>query len=113
MNKNPNFFSNISELFARAVSLILVLTFFSIFFLARGGDFRMPYIQGFGILISGSIILYELLAFIFFEIFILVEHFFWRRMVRDGSATEVIQTYTKPEDMQAISPDKTTEMESK
>ena len=71
---NQSFFSSISELIARVVSLILILFFFTIFYLARNSDFRMSSPVGFGVLISGSVILYELLAFVFYEIFSFIEH---------------------------------------
>ncbi|GAB4145870.1 MAG: hypothetical protein OHK0017_05920 [Patescibacteria group bacterium] len=69
---HQSFFSSVSELLARVVALILVLVLFTVFFLAKG-DFRLYTLVGFGAMISGSIILYELTAFVFYEIFSFVE----------------------------------------
>lgn len=69
-----SFFSSVFELIARVLALGLVLIFFTIFWVARDGDFRLFNLVGYGVLISGGVILYELLAFVFFEIFSFVEN---------------------------------------
>jgi len=66
------FFSGISEVLSRVVALILVLLFYVIFFLGKG-NVSLNGLMGQGTLILGSIVLYELIAFVFFELFSLVE----------------------------------------
>lgn len=67
-----DFFSGISEILSRVVALILVLLFYVIFFVGKG-NISLNGLMGQGTLILGSIVLYELIAFVFYELFSLVE----------------------------------------
>ena len=71
------FLSGMAELLSRVVSLVLVLIFYVIFYLSWSGGGRgsvnLNGLVGQGTLILGSIVLYELTAFVFYELFSLVE----------------------------------------
>jgi uncharacterized membrane protein YccC len=66
------FFSGLAEILSRMVSMVLVVLFYTIFFLGRG-KINLDNLLAQGTLILGSIILYELMAFVFYELFSLVE----------------------------------------
>jgi hypothetical protein len=67
-----DFFSGISEVLSRVVSLILVLSFYVVFFLGKG-NIILNGLVGQGTLILGSIVLYELIAFVFYELFCFIQ----------------------------------------
>ncbi len=66
------FFSGLAEILSRTVSLVLVILFYTIFFIGRG-NIRMDSLVAQGTLILGSVVLYELMSFVFYELFSLVE----------------------------------------
>jgi hypothetical protein len=66
------FFAGVAEVLSRVVSLILVLSFYVIFFMGKG-NIILNGLVGQGTLILGSIVLYELIAFVFYELFSFVE----------------------------------------
>lgn len=66
------FFSGIPEVLSRVVSLILVLSFYVVFFIGKG-NIVLNGLVGQGALILGTIVLYELIAFVFYELFSYVQ----------------------------------------
>ena len=77
---NQKFFAGVAEVLSRVVSLILVLSFYVIFFVGKG-NIVINGLVGQGALILGSIVLYELIGFVFYELFSYVEG---RVMKRDS-----------------------------
>ena len=69
---NQKFFAGVAEVLSRVVSLILVLSFYVIFFVGKG-NIVINGLVGQGALILGSIVLYELIGFVFYELFSYVE----------------------------------------
>jgi len=70
------FFSGIAEILSRSVALVLVVLFYTIFFFGRG-SIRLDSLLTQGTLILGSVILYELMSFVFYELFSIVESKAW------------------------------------
>jgi len=85
------FFAGIAEVLSRVVSLILVLSFYVVFFIGKG-NIVLNGLVGQGTLILGSIVLYELIAFVFYELFSYVES----RVIPQDSLEELEDEKTEP-----------------
>ena len=95
------FFSGLAEILSRMVALVLVVLFYTVFFLGRG-KVNLDNLLAQGTLILGSVVLYELMAFVFYELFSLVEakalSFFEKESTEESvnsSNLEMIENHTQ------------------
>ena len=72
------------------VSLVLVIMFYTVFFLGRG-KINLDNLLGQGTLILGSVVLYELMAFVFYELFNLVEFKAFSMFEKESKEIEISQ----------------------
>ena len=95
------FFSGLAETLSRMVSLVLVILFYIVFFFGRG-KVSLDNLLAQGTLILGSVVLYELMAFVFYELFSLVESkafsFFEKKnteVIADSTNLEAMENQTQ------------------